>query len=120
MAARAGADIALAGGAGDDAGGNRSPSAGCGTGASTHRCVRLIPEAKTPVAIVAVNGAGEARYQIYGEQIATVVGALSDRLEAAVRDSAALFISSNTLVGLEEREVDDARPGSSPCNRAAT
>ena len=104
VAAKAGASVALAGGAGDDPWGHwlreRLQEAGVDTS-----LFGLIPAAKTPVAIVAVNGAGEARYQIYGEQIGTVVHALSDRLEAAVRDSAALFISSNTLVGPEEREV---------------
>jgi sugar/nucleoside kinase (ribokinase family) len=104
VAAGAGASVALAGGAGDDPWGHwllgRLRDAGVDTS-----LFGLVPAAKTPVAVVAVNGAGEARYQIYGEQIATVVNALSDRLEPAVRDSAALFISSNTLVGGEEREV---------------
>ena len=104
VAARAGADIALAGGAGDDAWGSWLLSRLQDGGVDTS-LFRLIPEAKTPIAIVAVNEAGEARYQIYGEQIATIVGALSDQLESAVRDSAAVFISSNTLVGAEEREV---------------
>ena len=35
----------------------------------------------------------------------TIVEALGERLEEAVVDSAALFISSNTLVGAEEREL---------------
>jgi fructokinase len=35
----------------------------------------------------------------------TVASALSGRLEHVVADSAALFISSNTLVGVDEREV---------------
>jgi sugar/nucleoside kinase (ribokinase family) len=104
VAAGAGASVALAGGAGDDPWGHwllgRLRDAGVDTS-----LFGLVPAAQTPVAIVAVNGAGEARYQIYGEQIGTVVHALSDRLEPAVRDSAALFISSNTLVGPEEREV---------------
>ena len=64
-----------------------------------------MPDAQTPVAIVTVNESAEAHYQIYGEAIATVVHALRDRLDEAVRESAALFLSSNTLVWAEEREV---------------
>ena len=39
------------------------------------------------------------------ETISTVVHALGDRIEEAVRESAALFLSSNTLVFDDEREV---------------
>src|SRR5262249_45704181 len=42
---------------------------------------------------------------IYGETIATIVHALRDRVEAAVESAGALFFSSNTLVGADEREV---------------
>src|SRR5262249_23034567 len=48
---------------------------------------------------------GEPSYEIYGDGIATVVHALSDRVEQAIDGSAGLFISSNTLVGDEERAV---------------
>jgi sugar/nucleoside kinase (ribokinase family) len=104
VAARKGARVALAGGAGEDAWGRwlRDRLAASGVELSSFR---LVPGSKTPVAIVTVNGAGEARYQIYGEEIATIVHALEDGLDAAIRHSAALFISSNTLVGGEEREI---------------
>jgi sugar/nucleoside kinase (ribokinase family) len=104
VAARAGARVALAGGAGDDEWGHwlRDRLEDEGVELSLFE---LVPGSKTPVAVVTVNGAGEARYQIYGESIPTVVHALRARLEDAVRDSAALFISSNTLAGAEEREV---------------
>jgi fructokinase len=65
----------------------------------------LIEGAQTPLALVAVDALGEPAYEIYGEATATVVHALAGGVEAAVRDSAALFISSNTLVGAEERAV---------------
>ena len=52
-----------------------------------------------------MNEAAEANYQIYGEAIATIVHALGDRIEEAVDQSAALFISSNTLVFEDERQV---------------
>jgi sugar/nucleoside kinase (ribokinase family) len=104
IAARRGAGVALAGGAGEDSWGHwlRDRLSAWGVELSLFRLVR---GSKTAVAIVTVNGAGEPRYQIYGEEIATVVHALRDRLETAVRESAALFISSNTLVGAEEREL---------------
>jgi sugar/nucleoside kinase (ribokinase family) len=60
---------------------------------------------RTPLALIVVDRRGEPRYEIYGEGIATVVHALGDRAADAVRDCAALFISSNTLVGAAEREV---------------
>jgi sugar/nucleoside kinase (ribokinase family) len=65
----------------------------------------LIDEAKTPLAFVTVGPEGEATYQIYGETIASVVHALRDRVHDAIGGSAALLISSNTLIGEEEREL---------------
>ena len=103
-AARAGARVALAGGAGDDGWGRwlRDRLASEGVELSLFE---LMPGSQTPLAIVAVDPAGEPSYEIYGETISTVVHALGDRVGQAVRDSAALFISSNTLIGAEEREV---------------
>lgn len=104
LAARAGADVALAGGAGDDAWGRwllerlRRERVDVSLFA-------LIEDAPTPLALVSIDAAGEPSYEIYGEGIATVVHALADRVEHAVDESAALFVSSNTLVGEEERAV---------------
>jgi sugar/nucleoside kinase (ribokinase family) len=104
VAARAGAHIALAGGAGADDWGRwlRERLEQEGVDLSLFE---LIEGSQTPVAAVAVNAAGEPRYQIYGESIATVVHALGPRLQEAIEDSAALFFSSNTLISSEEREV---------------
>jgi fructokinase len=104
VAARAGAPVALAGGAGADGWGEwlRAKLAGHGVDLSLFE---LVPGAPTPLAIVTVDDSGEPSYQIYGDSIATLVHALDYRLDAAVRDSAALFISSNTLVGAEERQL---------------
>ncbi|HYB26328.1 MAG TPA: PfkB family carbohydrate kinase [Solirubrobacteraceae bacterium] len=104
IAARHGARVALAGGAGDDAWGRwlRDRLEREGVGVSLFG---LVPGSPTPLALVAVNRAGEPSYQIYGETIATVVEAVSGDLEEAMRDAAAVYISSNTLVGAEEREV---------------
>ena len=104
IAARHGAHVALAGGAGDDVWGRwlRDRLEREGVGLSLFE---LAPGSPTPLALVAVSRAGEPTYQIYGETIATVVGALSGRLEEAMKDAAAVYISSNTLVGPAEREV---------------
>ncbi len=104
IAARHGARVALAGGAGDDGWGRwlreRLREEGVDVSLFT-----LIPGSQTPIAIVAVADGGEPTYEIYGETIATVVHALGDRLQDAMADAAAVFISSNTLVGVDERRV---------------
>ncbi len=103
-AAASGAAIALGGGAGEDPWGHwlRDRLASAGVGLDWFE---LVPGAKTPVAVVTVDRAGEASYQIYGEEIATVVHALAERLDPAIEAAGALFISSNTMVGEREREV---------------
>jgi sugar/nucleoside kinase (ribokinase family) len=104
IAARGGAHMALAGGAGDDGWGRwlRDRLAREGVGVSLFE---LAPGSPTPLALVAVDRAGEPTYQIYGETIATAVLALDGRLEDAIAGAAGLYISSNTLVGGEERDV---------------
>jgi sugar/nucleoside kinase (ribokinase family) len=104
FAARAGASVALAGGAGEDAWGAwlRERLVAEGVDVSLFA---LRPGLQTPVAAVAVSAAGEASYAIYGDAIGSVVDALGEEASDAVADSAALFLSSNTLVGAQEREV---------------
>jgi fructokinase len=104
VAARYGAGVALAGGAGDDDWGRwlRDRLVHEGVDVSLFE---LIAATQTALAFVAIDARGEPSYEIYGEAIATVVHALAGGVESAVRDSAALFISSNTLVGSEERAV---------------
>jgi fructokinase len=96
--------MTLAGGAGDDAWGRRLrehlEDEGIGL-----ELFGLVKGAQTPIAVVTVGLDGEASYQIYGDTIATVVYALGDRVDDAVRESAAVFIGSNTLVRSEERAV---------------
>jgi fructokinase len=104
VAARAGAHVALAGGAGDDDWGlwlrRRLKDEGVDL-----RLFRLAPDRRTQVAFVTVSGDGGPHHLIYGGAIAPVLAALSDHLEAAVGDSAALFIGSGTLAGKDERAV---------------
>jgi sugar/nucleoside kinase (ribokinase family) len=103
-AARAGADVALAGGAGDDAWGawllSRLEDEGVGL-----EWFDLLPGVLTPVAFVAIDEGGEPSYAIYGDTIQAVVEALEPRLLDAVGACDALFLSSNTLVGERERAL---------------
>jgi sugar/nucleoside kinase (ribokinase family) len=104
IAARYGAHVTLAGGAGDDAWGAwlRERLRREGVDVSLFK---LIAGSQTPLAMVAVGADGEPSYEIYGETVATVVHALGERLGDAIRDAAALFIGSNTLVGADECAV---------------
>lgn len=104
VAAREGAGVELAGGAGDDPWGRwlRERLAAEGVGL---RWFELVPGAPTPVAFAWVNGAGEPGFQIYGESLASVAHAIAGRVESAVEGCSALFIGSNTLAGPAEREV---------------
>ncbi|MDQ6777663.1 MAG: PfkB family carbohydrate kinase [Actinomycetota bacterium] len=104
VAARRGARIALAGGAGEDPWGewlrDRLEDEGVDL-----TWFSLIPGAPTPIALVTVDGRGEPTYRIYGDAVATVVHALESRVAEAVEASDALFFASNTMVGAAEREV---------------
>jgi sugar/nucleoside kinase (ribokinase family) len=102
-AARHGARVALASGAGEDPWGRwlRDRLRREQVDLSLFELV----DAATPVAIVAVGPGGEPRYQIYGEAIATVIHGLAGRVEEAMSAASGLFFSSNTLVGPDEREV---------------
>jgi sugar/nucleoside kinase (ribokinase family) len=103
-AARLGAPIALAGGAGDDAWGHwlRDRLVREGIDVSWFA---LRPGSPTPLALVRVDGQGEPHYRIYGETIASAVQMLGEFAEVALRRSQAFFFSSNTLVGGDERAV---------------
>jgi sugar/nucleoside kinase (ribokinase family) len=104
VAARMGAHIALAGGAGNDNWGRWLQRRLCDEGIDLS-LFELVEGRQTPIAAVAIGDDGDATYHIYGEQIATVVHALGDRVEEAVGESAALFVGSNTLVAAEERKL---------------
>jgi fructokinase len=104
VAAGLGANVELAGGAGDDAWGAwlRDRLAADGVGLEWFG---LRAGAQTPIAFVTVDAAGEPRFHIYGQEIAATVEALSDRIVDAVEACDALFVSSNTLVSEGERAV---------------
>jgi sugar/nucleoside kinase (ribokinase family) len=107
LAARLGADVALAGGAGDDAWGAWL-RAGLAADGVVLDWFWLVPDARTPVAFVTVDDAGEPEYLVYGEAAATPVAGLGERILDAVDSCEALFVSSNTLVDDDERELTHA------------
>jgi sugar/nucleoside kinase (ribokinase family) len=103
-AARIGADVALAGGAGDDAWGAWLAARLAAEGVELE-WFELIEDLATPIAFVVVDDRGEPSYAIYGEGIAALIVAAGPRLEEAVEKSDALFFSSNTLSGDDERAL---------------
>ncbi len=109
IAARHGADVALAGGAGDDPWGRwlreRLQQEGVGLD-----WFRLVEGAPTPLAFVTVDPDGEPDFLIYGGGIHAAMTAFAPRMPDAVRACRALVIASNTLVDERERQVTlDAR-----------
>ncbi len=103
-AARHGASVALAGGAGDDAWGQWLHRR-LGREGVDRRFFSLLPGRRTPVAFVLLDPAGEPHYTIYGEGIGAVLPGLEEGLEEAVAASSGLFFGSNTLVDDAERAV---------------
>ncbi len=104
VAARHGARVALAGGAGDDAWGrwlrNRLVAEGVDV-----RHFTLGQGRRTPVAFVTVDGAGEPSYEIYAEGLSDGLLTLQGSLDQAVDEADALLLSSNSLVGEAERSL---------------
>jgi sugar/nucleoside kinase (ribokinase family) len=100
-AARAGADVSLAAGAGDDAWGawlyERLAAAGVDLSS-----FGLVEGLATPLAFVMLDERGDASYTLYGDGPAATVQALGDRLLDAVEASGALLLTSNTLAGEAE------------------
>jgi sugar/nucleoside kinase (ribokinase family) len=118
-AARRGADVALAGGVGDDAWGHwlRERLAAEGVGLD---CFALAPGIATPIAFVTLDAAAQPTFAIYGEGLRAAVAGLGEgRLLEAVDAAGALFFSSNTLVAEDERALtlaarDRARAAGKP------
>jgi fructokinase len=99
-AARLGAPVAFAGGAGDDPWGrwlrDRLSQAGVDVG-----CFGLAKGIQTMLALVAVAPGGRPRCTLYGDGSS----AASDAVDGALDEATALFVNSSTLVGSAEREV---------------
>jgi len=103
-AAATGADVALAGGVGDDAWGGWLVAKLAAAGVDLSWFVQ-VPEATTPVAFVSTDAAGEPSYQLYAEGLAATLDAVADRLPTAVEACDGIFFSTNTLAGEVEREL---------------
>jgi sugar/nucleoside kinase (ribokinase family) len=95
-AARNGADVAIAGGAGDDAWGAwlRERLAEEGVGLDWFE---LLDGVSTKLAFVTVGGEGEPAFQFYGDGVA------SEHVPAAMAACDALFFTSNSLLSEQER-----------------
>jgi sugar/nucleoside kinase (ribokinase family) len=104
IAARAGAAVELAGGAGDDVWGRwlRDRLAAERVGLSLFT---LAAGVETALAFVAVDARGEPSYSLHGESTGAVMDTLDDRVEAAVAGASALLITTNTLIGTAERAI---------------
>ena len=117
-AARLGASVALAGGAGDDAWGAWLAGRLTAEGVDLE-WFELVEDLATPIAFVVVDDRGEPSYAIYGEGIAALIVAAGPRLDEAVEECDALFFSSNTLAGDDERALTLRRARAGPRARAA-
>lgn len=104
LAARAGARVALAGGAGADPWGewlrDRLALEGVRVESFT-----LLEDRPTALALVTVDQGGEPAYAVYGDPAGTVSASLDGRVDALVESASALLISTNTLVGSADREL---------------
>ncbi|HVS28377.1 MAG TPA: PfkB family carbohydrate kinase [Solirubrobacteraceae bacterium] len=103
-AARHGARVWLAGGAGDDPWGHWLRDRLELEGVELD-FFSLAPELPTPLAFVSVAESGEPSFAIYGDSIASSVAGLEGRLDEVADRCDALFFGSNTLVGEREREI---------------
>ena len=104
IAARHGASVALAGGAGDDPWGRWLRDRLAVEGVVLD-WFELVEDAPTPVAFVHVDGGGEPEFLIYGAGIHAAVAAATERLPEAIEASDALVFASNTLVEKHERKA---------------
>jgi fructokinase len=104
VAARHGAEVALASGAGaDDWGGwlrDRLGEEGIALD-----WFALIEGAQTTVTFVTVDPDGQPTYRFYGDSISRAIAALAPRLGQAAQACGALVFSSNTLLDEREREA---------------
>lgn len=104
VAAAAGAPVALAGSAGADAWGEWLRDRLIREGVDVS-LFDLAQDVRTQLALITVNRHGEPSRTFYGDPEASLTGALASGLTQAVERSAALLISSDTLVGEAEREL---------------
>ena len=105
-AARAGADVGLAGAAGDDDWG-RWLRARLEEEGVDLEFFDLAEGAQTPVAFATVDRSGRQSFQIYGEAIAHALDQLGPRIDELAESADALVFNSTTLAEPGERAVTD-------------
>jgi fructokinase len=103
-AARRGARVALAGGAGDDPWGEWLRAHLVRENVAVD-WFRLVEGVRTPLVFVTVDGAASPSYHVYGEPVPTLVAGLAGQVDAALDSCGALFFTSNSLVDEEERDL---------------
>jgi fructokinase len=103
-AARSGASVTLAGGAGDDHWGRWLAERLDAEGVDGSR-FELLAGVQTQLAFVAIDRDGEPTYALYGEPMEALARAMGEGVPAAVDEAAGLLISSNTLAGEAERSA---------------
>ena len=105
-AARAGGNVALAGGVGDDTWGHwlreRLEAEGVGLG-----WFSLVPGIRTPIAFVTFDRSREPAFSVYGDGIGAAMDSVAARIGDAVSAAGALVFGSNTLVSEPERGLTD-------------
>ncbi len=104
VAAEAGTRVSLLGGVGDDPWGRWLCARLVAAGVDLSRFM-LLAGRQTPVAFVTVDEDAEPAYVVYGADLASVTQLRDVDLDQAVEESAALFITTNTLVDEAERAV---------------
>ncbi len=103
-AARAGAAVGLAGGAGEDAWGRWLRGRLVAAGVAVDHFA-LHADVRTAVAFVTVDAAAEPDFVIYDQGLAAVTEQLGDGLVGAVEGAGGFFFSTGTMVGERERAV---------------
>lgn len=102
--AKEGVPTALIGGVGSDHWGAWLLAGLRREGVSTE-WVATLKNTSTPLAIALFDSSGEPSFEVYGENIGPTMSAAEQFLKAALAQSQALIVGSNTMVGAVEREV---------------
>ena len=101
-ASRAGAEVGIAGAAGEDEWGHwlrgRLEEEGVDL-----RFFELLAGEQTPIAFATFDERGDATFQIYGDAVAAAVASVAPRVKQAVDASSALVFGSTTLARKAER-----------------
>jgi fructokinase len=104
QAARRGAEIAICGGVGDDPWGHWLEETLRAEGVDTTDFV-FERGGRTPLALVTIDNRGEPSYAIYGSTTGLGLVPAADRISHAVERAGLILISSNTLLGEQERRL---------------